>query len=305
MRTSVFAALSAAVLALLSVQPAAAITGTQWVEDFEHPYVGLIVFYDASGEFIWRCSGSLISPTKFLTAGHCTDSTLDGAAGLGASTARVYFQQNAGANYDPETEVDPVSGYPETCAAGTFGVTCMTASTPGQLHNYGFANFAGFPNTRDVGVVILDEPMFLPAGCSGSSCEFGQLPTAGLLDSLATARGQNDTIFTVSGYGLTYLPSAQSVVPAISFRERLMAASTLVNLNSAQNGGFNLQTQGNGNGRGGTCSGDSGGPVFLGGFSSNLIVGVTSFGKNALCRGTDFAYRIDRAEVLAWINGIN
>jgi hypothetical protein len=304
MRTSILAALLATVL-MVSAQPASAITGTQWVEDFEHPYVGLVVFYDSSGEFLWRCSGSLISPTKFLTAGHCTDSTLDGVAGLGAYTARVYFQQDAGAHYDPETEVDPITGYPETCAAGTFGVTCMTASTPGQLHNYGFSDFAGFPNTRDVGLVILDEPMYLPAGCSGSACEFGQLPTAGVLDGLDTARGTKDTLFTVSGYGLTYRPSEHSVVPAISFRERLMAASTLVNLNSGQNGGFNLQTQGNGNGRGGTCSGDSGGPVFLGGFASNLIVGVTSFGLNALCRGTDFAYRIDRAEVLAWINSIN
>lgn len=31
------------------------------------------------------------------------------------------------------------------------------------------------------------------------------------------------------------------------------------------------------------------------------IVAVTSFGLNALCRGTDFAYRVDRAEVLEWI----
>ncbi len=139
----------------------------------------------------------------------------------------------------------------------------------------------------------------------GQRVSSASFPTAGALNDLSTARGQKDTLFTVSGYGLTFSPNANSVVPAISFRERLMAASTLVNLNSAQNGGFNLQTQGNGNGRGGTCSGDSGGPVFLGGFSSNLIVGVTSFGKNALCRGTDFAYRIDRAEVLAWINGIN
>jgi secreted trypsin-like serine protease len=75
-----------------------------------------------------------------------------------------------------------------------------------------------------------------------------------------------------------------------------------VNLNSANNDGYNLQTQGNGNNRGGTCSGDSGGPVFLGGPDSNLIVGVTSFGLNALCRGTDFAYRVDRTEVLDWID---
>jgi secreted trypsin-like serine protease len=87
----------------------------------------------------------------------------------------------------------------------------------------------------------------------------------------------------------------------ISFRERLMAESTLVNLNSALNDGFNLQTQGNGDGRGGTCNGDSGGPVFLGTFSSNTVVAVTSFGLNVLCRGTDFAYRVDTAAVQAWI----
>lgn len=35
--------------------------------------------------------------------------------------------------------------------------------------------------------------------------------------------------------------------------------------------------------------------------SSNLIVAVTSFGLNMLCRGTDFSYRIDQADVLAWL----
>jgi len=81
-----------------------------------------------------------------------------------------------------------------------------------------------------------------------------------------------------------------------------MATSTLVNLGSKYTDGYNLQTQGNGSGRGGTCSGDSGGPVFLGGTDSNLIVAVTSFGLNSMCRGTDFGYRIDRQEVLDWIN---
>jgi hypothetical protein len=274
------------VLGLLAmvVVPAAAITGN-WVEDNEHPFVGLVVFYDANGEFIWRCSGSLIDSTTFLTAGHCADTD------EGAVTARVYFQQDAGANYDPLTQLDPVTGYPEFCAAGTLGSLCATSD---ELYNYGFANFAGFPNTHDAGLVILDQPIAMP--------EYGQLPAAGILNDLGTARGQKDTIFTVSGYGLSYRTQDHSAVPNISFRERLMAQSTLVNLNSAYNDGFNLQTQGNGDDRGGTCSGDSGGPVFLGGPDSNVIVAVTSFGLNALCRGTDFAYRVDRSEVLAWIN---
>jgi hypothetical protein len=271
-------------LAVLAT-PVFAITGN-WVEDNDHPFVGLVAFYDADGEFIWRCSGSLIDSTTFLTAGHCAD-TAEGAA-----SARVYFQQDAGANYDPVTQVDPYTGYPEYCAPGTLGTLCATSD---ELYNYGFANFAGFPNTHDVGLVILDQPISMP--------EYGQLPAAGILDGLGTARGTRNTVFTVSGYGLSYRTNDHSPLPNLSFRERLMASSTLVNLNSANNDGFNLQTQGNGDGRGGTCSGDSGGPVFLGGPDSNVIVAVTSFGLNALCRGTDFAYRVDQTAVLSWIAG--
>jgi len=58
---------------------------------------------------------------------------------------------------------------------------------------------------------------------------------------------------------------------------------------------------GNGKGEGGTCNGDSGGPVFYGGYESNIIVAVTSFGLNSLCRGTDYAYRTDTDAVIAWI----
>ncbi|MHA7179489.1 S1 family peptidase [Arthrobacter sp. MDB2-24] len=262
--------------------PASAITGN-YVEDNEHPFVGLVVFYDESGEFTHRCSGSLLTPTVFLTAGHCTDED------TGAVTARVYFQQDAGVNYDPANELDPVSGYPEFCAEGTLGELCATSD---ELYDYGFEDFAGFPNTHDVGIVILDQPIELE--------EYGALAVAGSLDHLATQRGRQDITFTASGYGLSY----SSPVEVVSFRERLMAQSKLTNLNSALTGGFNLQTTGNGQGRGGTCSGDSGGPVFYGGFESNVIVAVTSFGLNAYCRGTDFAYRTDQTEVIAWIKSV-
>jgi secreted trypsin-like serine protease len=268
---------------LAATTPALAITG-DWIEDTAHPYVGLVVFYDAQGSFIWRCSGSLISPTKLVTAGHCAD-TAEGAA-----SARVYFQQDAGANFNPNTGVDPITGYPETCAGSTLGTLCATSSS---IHNYGFANFAGFPNTHDVGVLILDQPITLP--------KYGVLPTAGVLESVG--RGKKNTLFTVSGYGLTLRVNVHTKLSNVSFRERLMAQSSLIDFDRSQyTDGYNLQTQGNGNSRGGTCSGDSGGPVFLGGASSNVIVAVTSFGKNELCRGTDFGYRIDRQEVLDWIN---
>jgi hypothetical protein len=248
-----------------------AITGN-FVEDFEHPYVGLAVFYDATGAFSHRCSGSLLSPRVFLTAGHCVE---------GVTTARVYFQQDAGANFDAVLGYDPVSGYPDTCLT-------QPCTTSDELYNYGYP--AGFPNTKDVGLVVLDEPIAL--------AEYGTLAAPGSLDALATRRGRQDITFTASGYGLTYTNPAQT----ISFRERLMAASQLVNLRSALTDGFNLQTSNNPGIGGGTCFGDSGGPVFYGGFASNIIVGVTSFGLSAnVCAGVDFAYRTDQEDVQAWI----
>ncbi len=268
-------------LAVLVV-PAFAITGN-WAKDFDHPFVAMITFQDADGEFIWRCSGSLIDPTHLVTAGHCADTA------EGAVSAIVYFQQDAGANYDPALQQDPVSGYPDTCAAGTLGTVCATSH---QIYNYGFANFAGFPDTHDVGLLILDQPIIL--------AEYAVLPQPGILDNL-NAKGAKNTLFTISGFGLTYSTQEHSVVPNISFRERLEASSSLVNLGSRNTDGYNIQTQGNGNDRGGTCSGDSGGPVFLGGVDSNVMVAVTSFGMNSLCRGTDYGYRLDRPEVLAWI----
>jgi Trypsin len=41
----------------------------------EHSYVGVIRFFDEEGNYLWRCTGTLISPTVVLTAGHCTFGT--------------------------------------------------------------------------------------------------------------------------------------------------------------------------------------------------------------------------------------
>jgi hypothetical protein len=273
----------AAVVALSAalVAPAAAITGPNLQDDFEHPFVGLAVFYDEEGEFLHRCSGSLLSPTVFLTAGHCTD---------GATTARVYFQQDAGANYDPVTELDPVSGYPETCAGDTLGDVCATSD---ELYNMGFDDFAGFPNTQDAGILILDQEIDLD--------EYGILPEIGTLDPLATRVGHHDRTVMVSGYGVTYRDA--SGLHDLSFRERKMGTSKITNILGGNTGGFNLQTSGNGGGRSGTCGGDSGGPVFYPA-DTNVIVAVTSFGLNAWCRGQDFAFRVDTEAVQEWIQSV-
>lgn len=275
-RTVALIALAVALLAL-GTSPAGAITGN-FQDDSVHTYVALIAFYDANDEFTHRCSGSLLTPTVFLTAGHCTDAT------TGATHARLWFQQDAGVGFDPATGTPAPSGYPVSSDV-----------TSHQLHNYGFANFAGFPNTRDVGLVILDRPI-TQTNQASLVTKYASLVKVGGLDRFAKRRGQQEVTFTASGYGLTL----SNPVKTVSFRKRLMATQTLVNLNSALTSGFNIQLSANpGNGRGGTCGGDSGGPGLYD--ATDTIVAVNSFGLNQWCRGVDFMYRVDQAEVQSWI----
>jgi len=76
---------------VVTAQPAAAIVGGE--RDEVHTNVGLIRFTTQEGRF--RCSGTLISPTVVLTAGHCTGDT-------GSSPATdVYVSFNTDLPLDP------------------------------------------------------------------------------------------------------------------------------------------------------------------------------------------------------------
>jgi secreted trypsin-like serine protease len=304
MRRTLIALASAVVLGAAMVAPAAAITGN-YREDFDHPFVGLVAFYDSDWEFIHRCTGELLSPTVMLTAGHCTndDSLPDGAV---AAHARVWFLQDVGSHYDATTEQDPVTGYPDSCTGtlgdGIAGGWCAESST---LFNYGFDNFAGIPNIHDLGIVILDQAIDVG--------EYASLADEGTVDALVKARGTKDTTMRVSGYGL----SLRQLVPVhgpgaggapasytISFRVRLQADMTFINLQQAYADGYSLVAEGNGDDKGGTCNGDSGGPVFYPA-NSNRIVAVSSWGwLNAGCRGIGYYYRTDRGDTLDWIRSV-
>ena len=82
------ALLAGVVLTVALAAPVGAITNGQ-PDDEEHPYVGELFFYvpdeeddrfDDPGSW-FNCTGTLLSPTVVLTAGHCTFGTgLDGVA---------------------------------------------------------------------------------------------------------------------------------------------------------------------------------------------------------------------------------
>ena len=59
--------------AALAAPSAQAITAGGNLDGNAHPYVGLMVAKDAAGTPLWRCSGTLLGPKLFLTAGHCTE----------------------------------------------------------------------------------------------------------------------------------------------------------------------------------------------------------------------------------------
>lgn len=257
-------ALAASIAAILtfSVGPAAAITDGE-LDGNRHPYVGLMVAQDDKGEALWRCSGTLLSSTLFLTAGHCTEAP--------AAHVEIWFAA------DVESGI-PGNGYPND---GDVGGTPYTHPSydPNAFYRY------------DLGAVVLDKPVKLG--------KYGALPQQDVLDALATARGGKDQTFTAVGYGLQQsFPDAASWKDQ-SQRVRMLARPHLIQINTGFTGDYSLLLSNNAN-TGGTCFGDSGGPNFIG--SSNVVGAVTSYGVNGNCAGTGGVYRVDRADDLDWLH---
>src|SRR5687767_10765229 len=69
---------SALAAAAAFLTPAHAVTDGQLDGD-DHPMVGLMSAQDEDGTPLWRCTGTLISPTVFVTAGHCTSNDEGGS----------------------------------------------------------------------------------------------------------------------------------------------------------------------------------------------------------------------------------
>jgi hypothetical protein len=189
-----------------------------------HPYVGLMVAQDAAGTPMWRCSGTLLSPTLFLTAGHCTETP--------AVHVEIWFDA------DVESGI-PTNGYP---ISGDVGGTPFTHPQydPNAFYLY------------DLGVVVLDKPKVMD--------EYGVLPELNVLDKMARRRGLQDVTFTAVGYGLQRI----NPVFVEAERVRMLATPHLVQINAPGfTGDYSLLLSNNAS-TGGTCFGDSGGPNFIG-----------------------------------------
>ena len=249
------------VLALSTVGIASAITNGQ-PDGGAHPYVGLLVF-DVNGTPAWRCSGSLISPTVVLTAGHCTD---------GATAARVWFDEVVQGNPD----------YP-------FGGPSAIEGTPYTFPDFCIGCGNGLPGFAqgDVGIVVLDQAV--------SGITPATLPTAGLVDTL-----ENKTPIDYVGYGVQDELRGGGPPVWTGLRNRLYAPGALVSGNFVHSDQFMKLSLNPGGGTGGTCFGDSGGPDLLGG--TDTVLAVNSYVTNSNCSGVGYSFRVDTPSVLAWVN---
>jgi hypothetical protein len=259
------------VLLLVLTIPASAITNGE-LDGEDHPHVVLMVA-DSNGTMYdgWRCSATMLTPTVVLTAGHCTADDPDPAWG-DVTAIRIFTEsdvQNGDNSY-------PLCGGDNCIEAIDWDTHPLYPSAPFFFH--------------DVGVIILPEPGF-------DSGVFGELPVVDQLDQLKRRRGRQETWFTAVGYGL------QRINPVFIEAEkvRMYSEPKLIQINTPGfTGDFSLLLSNN-HATGGTCFGDSGGPNFL--TDTNIVAGVTSFGLNGNCAGTGGVFRMDRQDVLDFVNG--
>jgi secreted trypsin-like serine protease len=237
-------------LVLILVMVAVPVGAITWGQpDTKHTNVGAMVV-DWPGYGPWQvCSGTLINPRVFLTAGHCTD----GWEGTGVETFWVNFDQDA-LNADTLLEVEEVITHPEYWWGPT-------------------------SNPHDVGILILAAPV--------SGITPATLPDEGFLDRLREEgklkHGKDKAKFTVVGYGGTlHWPP-----PEITYEdERQFAVSEHRALLKAWLRMSQNQATGDGGTCGGDSGGPA---FWTEPDGSEILVGITSWGDpNCISTGFNY-----------------
>lgn len=256
-----------AVLSLsLGVTPAGAITNGSY-DGNDHPNVG-IVFIAGVPATSGFCSGSLLSATEFLTAGHCT--ALFTALGLPPEIVFVTFDEQLSLSPD-----FAISAAHPIAVTGWVTHPDFTVSSGGSL--------AAPSLTNDVGVIHLAEDVDVAAI---------ELPDVGLLDVEAAQGGLLGHEFVNVGYGLNGLDRA-FWGPQVNWTWEYRRMTT--------SSPFMALTRNHLMEHGGICGGDSGGPVFYGGADPNLVV-ATVAQADERCQSLGGNQRLDLQPVLDFLD---
>jgi hypothetical protein len=231
--------------------------------------VGAFIVQIPNGQIFPVCSGTLIAPTAFLTAGHCTA-----------------FFESLGAGYTAYVSFRNVIAYGTLADAPTLAslipvTDVITNPTFNQRQS----------NSGDIGLLILASA---PAGLTPAT-----LPELGLLDQLNEQNGLRDATFTVAGYGVQdrIVGGGQPFFTDANPVTRGFAVESF----NALNDGYLRLSQNPSLGDAGACFGDSGGPNFLSVGGQQILVAITITG-DAVCRATNVVYRLDIATAQAFLD---
>jgi hypothetical protein len=230
----------------------------------QFPNVGAIVIARPGREPILICSGTLIHPRLFLTAGHCTRALNQAfAAGqLAPEHVRIGFGTNALHDTALWQEID-------------YAVTDPL---------FGVANDS---DVHDQGLVILKQPVLdRPCAVLADLGFLGGLDAAGLLRENGIA-----SRFVPVGYGFTLDFPPPEQIPIDGWRrfvssqfQCLHNAYLIVNQNHAATGG------------GGIATNDSGGPMFWIADDGTPVLVAISFFADPQRVAVGWGYRVDLPE---------
>ncbi len=200
MNMSHIARVAAPILALLCANAQAIVQGQ--ADGNKHPNVGALVDYDSRGTAYAFCTGTLISPTVFLTAAHCNP---------GTSTVKVTFES-------------------KVSSAGEMYVGRYIAH----------ANYrAGQDDPHDIAVIVFDKPIsgITPAKLPTRGL-FDVLKKNGLLDgSQFTAVGYGGQERTFDDKGQPYIAYEDEREMAVSAFSALNTAWLRLSQNAALGNG--------------------------------------------------------------------
>jgi hypothetical protein len=222
-----------------------------------------IVRSPTTGNIFPICSGTLVSPTVFLTASHCT----------------VFFENDlALRGFTAFVSFDNPIPFADLTRRSTDLIPVI-----GVVTNPGYNQSQSDPG--DIGVLLVDAD-------DTRGITPAVLPAENLLGQLDAQNGLRNAVFTAVGYGLQNrvvgggIPFFQDRNPV----PRMYAFSSFNSLTQA----FLRLSQNAATGDGGTCFGDSGGPNFFNYGGTRLLAAITITG-DAVCRATNVVYRLDTA----------
>jgi secreted trypsin-like serine protease len=225
-----------------------------------HPAVGAMIrLRPSDNTFRLTCSGSLISPTVFLTASHCT------------AFVESTGQKDIWVTFDPSFD-------------------SRSKLLHGTMHTNPLFNQTQ-SDSQDIAVIVLDQPVkgITPV----------KLTDEGLLDRMKAAGTLNGTRFTSVGYGTQEPQQAPGGIQNAFDGQRRFVDGEFNALNPTYlRISQNVHTS-----SGGTCSGDSGGPQFLGAGAdeTNTVVSITITG-DLFCYATNIDYRLDTPQARAFLD---